>query len=170
MAEPLRAPRPGSTRDRDAPARTWIARSFTLVEDVVYVGLAVLLAGMALVLLVAGAVTFAQLLVAGTLPESIVELLDRILLILMIVEILYTVQLSFREHTLVPEPFLIVGLIAVTRRVLVLTAEFATILEAGEVTFRSAMVELAILTVMIVALVGSIVLLRRRASSIIADR
>jgi uncharacterized membrane protein (DUF373 family) len=51
-----------------------------------------------------------------------VDLLDRMLLILMIVELLYTVQVSFREHTLVPEPFLIVGLIAVTRRILVVTA------------------------------------------------
>jgi len=33
----------------------------------------------------------------------------------MIVEILYTVQVSFREHALVPEPFLIVGLIVAVR-------------------------------------------------------
>ena len=43
----------------------------------------------------------------------------------MIVEILYTLQVSFREHTLVAEPFLIVGLIAAIRRVLILTAEFS---------------------------------------------
>jgi uncharacterized membrane protein (DUF373 family) len=51
-------------------------------------------------------------------------LLDRILLILLIVELLYTVQVSFREHALVPEPFLLVGLISAIRRVLVVTAEF----------------------------------------------
>jgi Phosphate-starvation-inducible E family len=48
-----------------------------------------------------------------------------------IVELLYTVQVSFREHTLVPKPFLIVALIAVTRRILVVTAEFAELAEAG---------------------------------------
>ena len=48
----------------------------------------------------------------------------------MIVEILYTVQVSFREHALIPEPFLIVGLIAGIRRVLVLTAEFGDLLAA----------------------------------------
>jgi uncharacterized membrane protein (DUF373 family) len=47
-----------------------------------------------------------------------------LLLVMMIVELLYTVQLAFREHALVPEPFLMVGLVAATRRVLVLTAEF----------------------------------------------
>ncbi len=38
-----------------------------------------------------------------------VDLLDQILLILMVLEILYTVQVSFREHVLSPEPFLVVG-------------------------------------------------------------
>ncbi|MEP7131675.1 MAG: hypothetical protein ABI914_00835 [Acidobacteriota bacterium] len=33
---------------------------------------------------------------------------------LMIIEFLYTVKVSFQEHALVPEPFLVVGLIAVT--------------------------------------------------------
>ena len=48
-----------------------------------------------------------------------------LLLVLVIIELLYTVQVSFREHALVPEPFLIVGLIAVTRRILVVNAAFA---------------------------------------------
>jgi hypothetical protein len=81
----------------------------------------------------------------------------------MIVELLYTVQVSFREHTLVPEPFLIVGLIAVTRRILVLTAQFATLFEKGDsAAFRSAMLELSLLTIMVVALVISLRLLRRQ--------
>jgi hypothetical protein len=46
----------------------------------------------------------------------VISLLDRLLLTLMIVELLYPVQVSFREHTLVPEPFLLVGLVAATRR------------------------------------------------------
>jgi len=147
-----------------------VARLFTRVEDLVYVGLGVLLAGSAIVLLGAGIIDFVRHVVAGTLPGSVVELLDRILLILMIVEILYTVQVSFREHTLVPEPFLIVGLIAAIRRVLVITAEFSKLLEQGEVAFRNAMVELGLLTVMIVALVASLLMLRRRGAQAVADR
>lgn len=88
----------------------------------------------------------------------------------MIVEILYTVQVSFREHALVPEPFLIVGLIAVIRRLLVLSAESAKLLEQGQVAFRSAMVELALLTVTIVALVASLLMLRRRGAQAVAER
>jgi len=89
------------------------------------------------------------------------------LLILMIVELLYTVQVSFREHTLVPEPFLIVGLIAVTRRILVLTAQFATLFEKGNTAaFQSAMLELALLTLMIVALVVSLRILGKRSQGV----
>lgn len=150
--------------------RDWIAQGFTRVEDVVYIGLGLLLAASAVVLLADGAVSFARSLLAGALATRVIELLDRILLIMMIVEILYTVQVSFREHALVPEPFLIVGLIAVTRRILVLTAEFADLVEKGEVAFRNAMVELGLLTAMVLVLVVSLVMLRKRAVQAVADR
>ncbi len=80
----------------------------------------------------------------------------------MIVEILYTVQVSFREHTLVSEPFLIVGLIAAIRRVLILTAEFSTPAEISEAAFHNVMFELGLLTVLILALVFSLFLLKRQ--------
>ena len=142
--------------------RDLIARQFTRVEDVVYVGLGILLAGCAVTLLVAGAIDFVSSLAAGTLAGRIIGMLDRILLVLLVVEILYTVQVSFREHALVPEPFLIVGLIAATRRVLVLTAEIKEMLEKGDESFRNGMIELGILGALILALVASLVLLRRR--------
>lgn len=174
MAEPTKL-RPRATRNAEESesardVRERIAHVFTRAEDVVYVGLAVLLAVSALALLGATALSVAESLLAGSLPARVVELLDRMLLILMIAEILYTVQVSFREHTLVPEPFLIVGLIAATRRILVLTAEFADLLGKGGTAFRNAMIELALLTVMVLVLVASLVMLRRRAPQAVADR
>ncbi len=147
--------------------RLTIASGFTRVEDGVYIGLGVLLALSAAALLVNVAIGFGKSILAGVSAHSIVDLLDRMLLILMIVELLYTVQVSFREHTLVPEPFLIVGLIAVTRRILVLTAQFATLFEKGNTAaFQSAMLELALLTLMVVALVVSLRILRNRSQDI----
>lgn len=160
-----------SSRSHDSmprDQRAWIAKQFTRVEDVVYIGLGILLAACAGALLVAGAIDFGSSLFAGTLPDHIIDILDRILLVLLVVELLYTVQVSFREHTLVPEPFLIIGLIAATRRVLVLTAEFKKLLQTGESAFRDGMIELGLLALIIVALVVSIVLLRKR--SVAADR
>src|ERR1700731_3173451 len=102
--------------------RRWIARSFTLVEDVVYIGLALLLAGGAFWQLWTGFTDFIQKVPTREGGEFI-KFLDKILLVLLVVELLYTVQVSFREHALVPEPFLLVGLISAIRLVLVLTAE-----------------------------------------------
>jgi hypothetical protein len=164
--EPLRKPAARQRSRDDEPAeevRGWIARAFTRVEDVVYVGLGVLLAGSALVLLVDGGLQFVRLFTAGDrLQPAVIDLLDRILLILMIVEVMYTVQVSFREHSLMPEPFLIVGLIAATRRILVLTAEFADLTDKGPEVFRNAMIELGILTAMVLVLVTSLLVLKRR--------
>jgi uncharacterized membrane protein (DUF373 family) len=150
-------------------ARSWVARAFTLVEDVVYIGLGVLLAGSAIGLLVTGFVTFVESARAGTLSTSIVGLLDRILLILLIVELLYTVQVSFRAHALMPEPFLLVGLISAIRRVLVVTAEFGELKEK-EAAFRGFIAELGVLTALIVALSLALLLLHRRDTPAVARR
>jgi len=118
-------------------ARDRISRAFTLIEDVVYVGLGLLLAGAALVLLTSLAVGFWRGLAAGTLPGNVIVVLDQILLILMIVELLYTVQLSFREHVLIPEPFVLVALIASVCRILVLAPELPTVVERETCSFRT---------------------------------
>ncbi len=159
--------------DGEGPAqgrREWVSRGFTWLEDTVYIGLGLLLGGSALVLLVSGAIRFGQGLLAGTLATNIIDLLDQILLVLMIVEILYTVQVSFREHVLAPEPFLIIVLIAATRRTLVLTAEFSRLVQGAEGTFRNAMFELGLLTFMILALATSLLMLRRRGAQAVAKR
>src|SRR5213594_5254812 len=157
-------------RPNAQPWRGLIAQGFVRVEDAVYVGLGTLLAAIALVLLVAVAVAFVQALLGVTLPDRAVDLLDRILLILMIIELLYTVQVSFREHALLPEPFLIVGLIAAIRRLLVLTAEFAPLLQKNDGAFHGAMLELGLLTLMIVALVVSLVVLKKQSVHGVGDR
>ena len=153
-----------------ADAREGVARAFTLVEDAVYLGVGLLLAASAIALLVSSGVAFVRSVLEGALAARVVGLLDQVLLVFMIVEILYTVQVSFREHALVPEPFLIVGLIAAIRRVLVLTAEFGDLLDRGPDAFMHGMMELALLTVMVVALVIALVLVRRRAPGAAAEK
>ncbi len=150
--------------------RNLVARVFTVIEDLVYIGLGLLLAGSSLILLGSGIFAFAESLWSGAFVNSVVALLDRILLILLFVELLYTIQVSFREHALVPEPFLLVGLIAAIRRVLVLTAEFAEITDKPEEVFRHFIIELGALTLMIITLVISLFLLRKRSSKGGAER
>ena len=45
---------------KDAPKRALAARAFTVVEDVVYLGLGVLLAGSSIALLVSSGISFIQ--------------------------------------------------------------------------------------------------------------
>ena len=95
--------------------------------------------------------------------------LDQLLVVLMLVEILHTVRISIHSHYLVTEPFLIVGLIASIRRMLVITLEAATLTQGGtwstggESIFRANMTELGLLGLLILILVISISLLRRYA-------
>jgi uncharacterized membrane protein (DUF373 family) len=143
--------------------RRQVVLGLSLVEDTVYVGLGILLAVAAFTLLAAALKTLAYSLWNRALGGQIVGLLDQVLLILLIIELLYTVQVSFREHGLLAEPFVVVALIAVIRRVLVLTAEIPKLPESGETVFRHAIFELAVLTVLILVLVGSLIMLQKQA-------
>jgi uncharacterized membrane protein (DUF373 family) len=142
--------------------RKWVSRLFTLVEDIVYMGLGLLLSASAIALLVRTVVRFSGALLGGTSDTLAIELIESVLLVLLLVELLYTVQVSFREHVITAEPFLLVGFIATIRRILVLTAEFPQLAERGETFVRHGMIELGLLSVLVLILVLALVLLRRR--------
>src|SRR5262249_19628425 len=64
-------------------ARERLAQSFTRVEDVVYIGLGILLAVGALSLLIHTGVTYGRELLVGNIPAPVIDLLDRVLLVVM---------------------------------------------------------------------------------------
>jgi uncharacterized membrane protein (DUF373 family) len=121
-------------------------------------------------LLVNAALDLVRRLLTGEIGTGFIAVLDQLLLILMIIEILYTVQVSFREHLLVPEPFVLVAMIAAVRRILVITAELGTLMEQGEAAIRFAIIELGLLTVMTGVLVACLVGLRKRDKDAVAER
>jgi uncharacterized membrane protein (DUF373 family) len=159
-----------STEKSDAEANKIGQLSSTIflrVEVSAYLVLGVLLALVAMIGTVSAGLSLAQaaLELGGAL--SLVVTIDRILLVLMVIEILHTVRVSFKEGALVCEPFLVVGLIASIRRVLVITLESSQVQEPGKWTpdyqglFNSTMIELVVLGGLILAMVWSIYLLRR---------
>ena len=150
--------------------RESLAKGFSTVEDVVYIVLALLLAAGLAVLLLEAALAFARSFATGLTDVNIVPLLDRVLLVLMVVELLYTVQMSFREHVLIPEPFLLVALIAAVRRVIVLTAELGELARRGGEAFRTGMIETVLLTLVILALAAALVVLRKRHPQAVVER
>jgi uncharacterized membrane protein (DUF373 family) len=116
--------------------------SITILEhaqEIVTVVVGAILIVLAGVLLVAGIVDFI------TSPHPIAEsaplLLDNVLLVLILVEIVHTVVLSLRAHRLMAQPFIVVGLIAVIRRILLeLTPGIQTKVSTSELALLIAMV------------------------------
>ena len=82
------------------------------------------------------------------------EVLDKVLLIFIFAELLSTISTIVRENEIMAEPFLLIGLIAVVRRILAVTASIEQSLGTPE--FQSLLVELGVLTVLVVALAGAL--------------
>ena len=145
-----------------------MADLFHRIEQGVYIVVAGLLV-LTLVLAIAGA---ANLLWDGahewSTEEAVVRVIDRLLFVLMLVEILHTVHASVRTGTLICEPFLVVGLIASIRRVLVITLESSQITNpekwdvGKQPLFQANMIELGVLAGMIAVLITSLRVLRRQ--------
>lgn len=92
--------------------------------------------------------------------DSALLILDRVLLVFIIAELLYTLRLSLARTQLILEPFLIIGLVAVVRRVLVVTAQAERILSEGG-NLEPILWELGVLAGLVVSLAVALSLARR---------
>ena len=132
------------------------------IENLIYIAVGILLVITAGAVLASAVMRFVKASVEGTIAQEVLHVLDSLLLVLMLVEILHTVGISVREHELTCEPFLIVGLIAAIRRILIITAEQSRlILEGNMEMFKAILLELGMLSFMIFLIVLSLYLLRR---------
>jgi hypothetical protein len=59
-----------------------------------------------------------KVLSAQSITAAATALLDEVLLVLILIEIVHTVVLSLHSHRLVAQPFIIVGLVALIRKIL----------------------------------------------------
>lgn len=128
-------------------------------ETVVLFAIAIVLALLAILLLISSVQTLINAVIAGTIKDQAIDILDSVLLVMMTMEIVYTVTISIESHTLQAEPFLIVGAIAAIRRMLVITAE-STKIENQPQLFQNTLIELGLLAITIVAIAFSISILR----------
>ncbi len=100
-----------------APGVGWSIWVLEHLQDVVTVIVGIVLIALASIVLIAAIVDFVNG-SDGSVTAGATDLLDRVLLVLILVEIVHTVVLSLRAHRLVAQPFIVVGLIAVIRRIL----------------------------------------------------
>jgi phosphate starvation-inducible membrane PsiE len=149
---------------------------FLQIETIAYILLGMLLTAAVVLGVVGAAFLLSKSLPVNGQNDALVVAIDRLLFVLMVVEILHTVRVSFRSGTLVCEPFLIVGLIASIRRVLVITLESSQVNEPGKWNAESqsllhaTLLELMVLAVLILVMVTSIYLLRRSKRHPVATR
>ena len=134
-----------------------IIHSLSFVEDFIYVIVALLLTASAVLLIYNEFISFPEFFKAENQVQTIIEIISKTLLLVMVLEILYTVRITIKEHVLCSEPFLIVGLIAAIRRILIISVETAYFQEK----INMYMLEIGVLSGMILVFVVSIVLLKK---------
>jgi uncharacterized membrane protein (DUF373 family) len=145
-------------------------QSLSVVEMILYAALGLILSLAALFALFMACQALRQGLSAEASATTVVDVIDHLLVVFMLVEILHTVRISIRSHILVTEPFLIVGLIATIRRILVITLNAANLTNAtnwpndGPAKLRASMIELALLGGIVMVLVIAIHILRKSKS------
>jgi uncharacterized membrane protein (DUF373 family) len=149
--------------DEDEEDRQRFAdRALGMLEDAVYWAIALVLVVGSVALLIA---QFNTMLRLRNTPAStvMIEILDGLLLIFIFVELLYAVRSCLRSHEIVAEPFLIVGILAGIKEIVVLSVEAATLLDKGP-EFSRAVVEIGVLggVVLVLALAAFVLRERRR--------
>jgi uncharacterized membrane protein (DUF373 family) len=153
----------------EAAARAWLPcdamRVFERIEHLIAIGIGALLC-LAAVLALLSAVALAwDSLRHWPQMQGLFAIVDQLLFVLMVIEILHTVRASVQTRQLRSEPFLIVGMIATIRRILVVTLETSdqtAAAQAGEtIAFDRAMLELAVLAVLTLVIAIAIYLSRR---------
>ncbi|WP_293912801.1 phosphate-starvation-inducible PsiE family protein [Deinococcus sp.] len=122
--------------------------SLQRIEHVLYQVAAYLLVTAAAALLVTAVIHTVTSWSEGV-DQAIVRLLDRVLLALMLAEITYTLRQAERTHTLTAGPFLVIGIIAAVRRMLIVTAESVGRTDLRSSVFMGGLLELAVLACII---------------------
>ena len=155
---------PNSTGDRNALTEQ-LGRGLGSFEVVLYASVGLLLAA-AGILVLAGTVSgLVRELHRGTGAVDVAVLvLDRVLLALIVGELLYTLRFVVRTHEIAVEPFLYIGLIAVVRRILIVTAQLERGAPAGR-ALTNILLELGILGLLVPALAGAVFLVSRSRRS-----
>ncbi len=135
-----------------------LAVAVDLAERVVYYGAALFLLATIAMVFFSAVGSVLRIAEVGPLGAAL-EILDRVLLIFIFAELLGTISTIVREREITAEPFLLIGLIAVVRRVLAVTASIEQSLGTPE--FDRLLAELAVLTALVLSLSIALYFTRR---------
>jgi uncharacterized membrane protein (DUF373 family) len=145
--------------DRPDPLARLGDRALLVAENVVYVLVGLLLATSSLVVLVATAYHLARDLDDGAV-HAVAGALDGLLLVFILLELLACVRATMVERRLVAEPFLVVGIIASIKEIVVVALEADR--EGPQQAFENAMLEIGVLGGLVLVLALAAFLVRRK--------
>lgn len=137
-----------------------VAIGANYAEVVIYTVVSIVLALGAAALLVDAVVTYVSHLGDSMLTTS-VELLSSLLLVFVFVELLGATRATIREQRLIAEPFLLVGIIASIKEIVVVASSEDPKSASWE-DLRNGLLEIGVLAGVILVLSISALLLRRR--------
>ncbi len=136
-------------------------RYFKIAENSVYVLSGLLLVAIALiVLLVVGYHLVADL--TDGAEGAVTKALDGLLLVFIVLELLAGIRATMIERQLVAEPFLIVGIIASIKEIIVIALRAKEEKGLGDDAFGAAMVEIGVLGMLVLLLAAAAYLVRRK--------
>jgi len=96
----------------------------------------------------------------GPFVAVVLELLSGLLLVFIFTELITTIRVVIARRRVEVEPFLIVGIVAAVRRLIVISAEAENLLGTAE--FRDVMLEIGILAGTVLLLGATVLVLRIR--------
>ena len=144
---------------QESEQKSWLLTIMGYAQNVVYYGVTfVLLVAIGVLFFSVGQIILSAFEVDPL--QTTLEILDRVLLITIFVELLITIEVIVRERQLVAEPFILIGLVAVVRRILLVTAEAGQSLQDPE-RFLNLMTELGVLTALVLSLSAALYVARR---------
>lgn len=150
-------------KDRGRARRTWAADLFGQIENVFYIAIALALAASGVALFGNAIYNFVADLDEEAFSTQLLGFLDAMLLVFIVTELIHTVRAIVRENILMTEPFLIVGIVAAIRRLVVISAEIQEMVGTPE--FSDALMEMGVLVAVVVGLAASIFMLRHTEHS-----
>ncbi len=139
--------------------KDWTEKAIERAENVVYLVVAVILVLIAAVVLVRAVLEFLTL-GSAEVSDVAAKVLDLLLLVFIVVELLFAVRTTLSRRELVAEPFILVGIIASLKEIVVLSVKAPELLGTPE--FQDMIWLIAILTATIIVLSASGYLLRRK--------
>ena len=142
------------------PATRLLIRAVEYGEDVVFLALALLLFGIAVLVLVHTTRTLVTPPAREVFAESVTQALNGVLFVVIVIEVLRTIVGRFQGRGFRLQPFLVIAIVSTVRHILTVAARLSLV---GEQKGTTLIIELLANAGVVLVLVTSLVMLRRWA-------